>query len=165
MPRRWRYEYENQSHTIPSPARPSICRATSTRPRRCYRSPDLLRFPARKWRVRPFNAEDCRGTGGGFGCSRRPYLQGEDEMTSLSEQKMFDISDLGHLASPRTWRRLISRGEIGILRIGGAVKVPEAELEKFLAARFTPARSARKEEQQNVVAILDQALPRKRRAS
>ena len=86
-------------------------------------------------------------------------------MTSLSEQKMFDVSDLGHLASPRTWRRLIQRGEIGVLRIGGAVKVPESELERFLSERFTPSRSNRKEEPQSVVAILDQALPRKRRAS
>ena len=85
-------------------------------------------------------------------------------MTSLSEQKMFDISDLGHLASPRTWRRLISRGEIGILRIGGAVKVPEAELERFLAARFTPARPNREEAPRTVAQILDMTLPRKRRS-
>ena len=85
-------------------------------------------------------------------------------MTSLSEQKMFDISDLGHLASPRTWRRLIQRGEIGILRIGGAVKVPESELERFLSERFTPARSNRKEEPRTVAQILDMTLPRKRRS-
>ena len=77
---------------------------------------------------------------------------------------MFDISDLLHLASPRTWRRLISRGEIGVLRIGGAVKVPEAELERFLSERFTPARSNRKEEPRTVAEIIDLALPRKRRA-
>jgi len=85
-------------------------------------------------------------------------------MTTLSEQKMFDISDLGHLASPRTWRRLISRGEIGILRIGGAVKVPESELERFLAARFIPARSNREEAPRTVAQILDMTLPRKRRS-
>ena len=83
---------------------------------------------------------------------------------NLAEQKMFDISDLGHLAFPRTWRRLIQRGEIGVLRIGGAVKVPEAELERFLSERFTPARSARKEEPRTVAEIIDLALPRKRRA-
>ena len=85
-------------------------------------------------------------------------------MTTLSEQKMFDISDLGHLASPRTWRRLISRGEIGILRIGGAVKVPEAELERFLTERFTPARSKREEEPRTIAEIIDMTLPRKRRS-
>jgi len=85
-------------------------------------------------------------------------------MTSLSEQKMFDVSDLGHLASPRTWRRLIQRGEIGVLRIGGAVKVPESELERFLSERFTPARAIRKEEPRTVAEIIDLALPRKRRA-
>ena len=83
-------------------------------------------------------------------------------MTSLSEQKMFDISDLGHLASPRTWRRLISRGEIGVLRIGGAVKVPEAELERFLAERFTPARDRREARPQSVEEALDRVLPRLR---
>jgi len=83
---------------------------------------------------------------------------------NLSEQKMFDISDLLHLASPRTWRRLISRGEIGVLRIGGAVKVPEAELERFLSERFTPARFKRKEEERTVAEIIDMTLPRKRRS-
>jgi len=86
-------------------------------------------------------------------------------MTSLSEQKMFDVSDLGHLASPRTWRRLIQRGEIGIIKIGGAVKIPEAELERFLAERFTPARSNREEAPRTVAEIIDMPLPRKRRAS
>jgi len=86
-------------------------------------------------------------------------------MTSLSEQKMFPISDLGHLAAPRTWRRLIQRGEIGVLRVGGAVKIPEAELERFLSERFSPARSKRKEAPRTIAEIIDTTLPRKRRAS
>jgi len=85
-------------------------------------------------------------------------------MTSLSEQKMFNVADLGHLASPRTWRRLIQRGEIGVLRIGGAVKVPESELERFLAERFTPSRSNRQEMPKTVAEVIDLALPRKRRS-
>ena len=81
---------------------------------------------------------------------------------NLSEQKMFDISDLLHLASPRTWRRLIQRGEIGVLRIGGAVKIPEAELERFLSERFTPARDRRENRPQTVAEAIDRVLPRLR---
>jgi len=83
-------------------------------------------------------------------------------MTSLSEQKVFDISDLGHLASPRTWRRLISRGEIGVLRIGGAVKVPEVELERFLSERFVAPRNQREDRPQTVAEAIDRVLPRLR---
>lgn len=81
---------------------------------------------------------------------------------NLSEQKMFDVSDLGHLASPRTWRRLIQRGEIGVLRIGGGVKVPEAELERFLSERFVAPRKQREDRPQTVSEAIDRVLPRLR---
>ena len=41
--------------------------------------------------------------------------------------------------SERAWRRILASGAIGFVRIGGSVRVPECELERFLQERFTPA--------------------------
>jgi hypothetical protein len=51
-----------------------------------------------------------------------------------------------------------SAGEIGVIRIGGAVKIPEAELEKFLSERFTPARNRREARPQTVAEAIDRVL-------
>lgn len=82
---------------------------------------------------------------------------------NLSGQRVYAVADLGNYGSPRTWRRLIQRGEIGILRIGGAVRIPEAELERFLSERYTPPREMRKDSPPRQLAeVIDAVLPRKR---
>lgn len=83
-------------------------------------------------------------------------------MTALSAQRVYSVAELTKYGSPRTWRRIIQRGEIGTLRIGGAVKILESELERFLAARSTPARIAPRTDPQTVEQIIDQVLPRRR---
>jgi excisionase family DNA binding protein len=85
-------------------------------------------------------------------------------MTTFSEQRVFSVSELTKYGSARTWRRIIQRGEIGVIRIGGAVKIPEAELEKFLSERFTPARNRRESRPQTVAEAIDRVLPRLRTA-
>ena len=66
--------------------------------------------------------------------------------------------------SPRKGRRIMASGEIGTIRIGGQVLVPESELERFLRERFTPAREGGEQRRpESVVAVLDRVLPRKRR--
>jgi len=67
--------------------------------------------------------------------------------------------------SAKTWRRIISSGGVGVCRIQGSVRIPKSSLEAYLASCFSPPRDTRPKETQSVVAILDRALPRKRRAS
>jgi excisionase family DNA binding protein len=45
--------------------------------------------------------------------------------------------------SSRTWRRFIASGLIGVCRIGRSIRVPEAELERFLADHFHPPTSSK----------------------
>jgi hypothetical protein len=85
-------------------------------------------------------------------------------VTSLSSQRVFSIAELAQYGSPRTWRRIIASGQIGVIRIGGTVKILEAELEKFLAARFVPARAACPVDKRSVVEVLDSIVPRRRGA-
>ena len=85
-------------------------------------------------------------------------------MTSLSSQRVYTIAELAQYGSPRTWRRIIASGQIGVIRILGTVKVPEAELERFLAARFVPARAAGPVDKRSVVEVLDSIVPRRRGA-
>jgi hypothetical protein len=83
-------------------------------------------------------------------------------MTPLAEQRLFPFADVfpGKIpVSPRTARRLVARGEIGVIRISGGVYIPEMEIERFLLARFTPARTA---DPQTVLQVLDRVLPKKR---
>lgn len=65
--------------------------------------------------------------------------------------------------SARSWRRIIRAGKIGVLRIEGSVRIPEAELERFLAERFTPAKDLRRaREPQEIEAIIDSAIGHRR---
>jgi len=80
----------------------------------------------------------------------------------LSGQRTFAVSDLAQYGSPRTWRRIISRGEIGFLRIGGSCRIPELELERFLSERFTPPRNRQETRPQTVAEAIDRVLPRLR---
>ncbi len=86
-------------------------------------------------------------------------------MSSLADQRLFDLSAIAARTgiSPRTWRRLIAAGKIGVLRIEGSVRIPEAELERFLAERFVPARILRRDlTPSRVEEILDRHAPRLR---
>jgi excisionase family DNA binding protein len=64
--------------------------------------------------------------------------------------------------SRRTWRREIAAGRIGVVRIAGSVRVPNSELEKYLSARYTPAREIRRAGPQSIEEILDRVVPRRR---
>jgi excisionase family DNA binding protein len=66
--------------------------------------------------------------------------------------------------SARTLRRLIARGELGVLRISGTLRIPEQEFGRFIAERFTPAaRSVRQVvSPETIETILDKAVPRRR---
>jgi len=66
--------------------------------------------------------------------------------------------------SPRTGRRLLSSGSVGFYRIGGAVRIHEAEVERFLAERYTPARNRQEARPQSVAEAIDRVLPRIRAA-
>lgn len=59
----------------------------------------------------------------------------------LCGQRLLDMQAIVERTqvSARSWRRIIAAGRIGVLRIEGSVRIPEAELERFLAERFTPA--------------------------
>jgi hypothetical protein len=83
-------------------------------------------------------------------------------VTPFSEQRLLDLAAVIERTglSARSWRRIIRARKIGILRIEGSVRIPEEELERFLAERFTPARDLRRErEPQEIEAILDRAVP------
>lgn len=64
----------------------------------------------------------------------------------LCEQRLLDIQVVVEQTqvSARTWRRIIAAGRIGVLRIEGSVRIPEAELERYLSERFIPAVRVRR---------------------
>ena len=66
--------------------------------------------------------------------------------------------------SPRTGRRIIASGKIGVVRIGAAVRIPAAELARFLSSNYTPPREERETAPQSIVDVLDRIVPRKRGA-
>ena len=84
------------------------------------------------------------------------------ETRSLAEGRLLPFANVFPGRVPvcaRTGRSIIARGELGVVRIGGRVFVPEAELERFLRERFDPAR---KLGPQSVEDILDRVAPRRR---
>ena len=66
--------------------------------------------------------------------------------------------------SPRTGRRIIASGKIGVVRIGAAVRIPAAELARVLSRNYTPPREEPKQSPQSIVDVLDRVIPRKRGA-
>ncbi len=83
----------------------------------------------------------------------------------LADQRLLELSAVIEQTrlSARSWRRIISRGEIGVVRIGGSVRIPASALELFLSERFTPARNLRRSVgPQEVEEILDRLAPRRR---
>lgn len=83
----------------------------------------------------------------------------------LCEQRLLDLSDIVAKTkiSARSWRRIIRAGQIGILRIEGSVRIPEGELERFLAERFTPAvKVLRHIDPETVESIVNNAVARRR---
>jgi len=89
-------------------------------------------------------------------------------MTTLSEDVLLDLPAVIERTglSARTWRRIISAGGIGIIRISGSVRIPKSSLEIYLSAHFTPPRETRKDPTPRQLAeVIDAVLPRKRRAA
>ena len=87
-------------------------------------------------------------------------------MTPLAKQRLFAFDEIFPAKIPvcaRKGRAIIAAGELGIVRIGVRVFVPESELERFLSERFTPARESRKVEPPSIELILDSVAPRKRK--
>ena len=87
------------------------------------------------------------------------------ETRSLAEGRLLPFTDVFPGRVPvcaRTGRSIIARGELGVVRIGGRVFIPESELETFLRERFTPARDLRQTGPQSVEDILDRVAPRRR---
>ena len=66
--------------------------------------------------------------------------------------------------SPRTGRRIIASGKIGVVRIGAAVRIPSAELARFLSSNYTPPREEPKQTPQDIGAVLEKVIGRKRGA-
>lgn len=60
--------------------------------------------------------------------------------TSLASQPSHDVSTVAKRWSvpERTVRRIIAAGKIGVLRIEGAIRIPESEQERYLRESFTP---------------------------
>jgi Helix-turn-helix domain len=84
----------------------------------------------------------------------------------LCGQRLLDLAAVIEMTkvSARSWRRIIRAGKIGVLRIEGSVRIPEAELERFLAERFTPARELRRKRgPEEIEAILDRVAPQRGR--
>jgi hypothetical protein len=87
-------------------------------------------------------------------------------MTPFSEQRLLDLAAVIERTkiSARSWRRIIRARKIGILRIEGSVRIPEEELERFLAERFVPARDLRRVRgPEEIEEILDRVAPQRGR--
>lgn len=85
-------------------------------------------------------------------------------MTPFAEQRLLDLPDIVKRTniSARSWRRIIRAGQIGIIRIEGSVRIPEAELERFLSERWHPAREIRRTGPYSIEDALDKVAPAKR---
>lgn len=84
---------------------------------------------------------------------------------SLSSQHFLDVPALAQRmgVSSRTVRRIIRGGKIGVCRIEGSVRVPEAELERFLSERFVPAIKIRKHvDPETVKSLVNNVVARRR---
>jgi excisionase family DNA binding protein len=72
--------------------------------------------------------------------------------------------------SVRHLRRLIASGQLGAVKVGDLIRVPEAEAQRFIAERFLPPKT---EEPQcrrlagpgNVATIVDGVIGRQRRGA
>jgi excisionase family DNA binding protein len=64
--------------------------------------------------------------------------------------------------SSRTWRRIIAKGDVGVVRIQGSVRIPEAELEAYLQRNFTPPIGRRHLAPAAIEEIIDKVAPRRR---
>lgn len=83
----------------------------------------------------------------------------------LCSQRLLDMQVVVERTqvSARTWRRIIAAGRIGVLRIEGSVRIPEAELERFLTERFTPAvKVLRHIDPETVESLVNNVVARRR---
>jgi excisionase family DNA binding protein len=83
----------------------------------------------------------------------------------LCSQHFFDVPTFAQRlgVSERTCRRIIRAGKIGVLRIEGSIRIPEAELERFLSERFVPAIKVRKHvDPETVMSLVNNIVARRR---
>jgi hypothetical protein len=82
----------------------------------------------------------------------------------LCEQRLFDMKAVvaRTQVSARTWRRIIAAGWIGVLRIEGSVRIPEVELEQYLARQFVPAVKVRGIDPETVESLVNIVVARRR---
>jgi excisionase family DNA binding protein len=86
--------------------------------------------------------------------------------------KLLPLGDLSGMwgCSVRHLRRLIASGQLGAVKVGDLIRVPEAEAQRFIAERFLPPKT---EEPQcrrlagtgNVATIVDGVIGRHRRGA
>jgi excisionase family DNA binding protein len=85
--------------------------------------------------------------------------------------KLYSLEHLSEQwnCSVRHIRRLIASGQLGAVKVGGLVRIPQAEVERFLADRFVapvasiPYRWHRPTETGSMETIVDGILNRKPR--
>lgn len=83
----------------------------------------------------------------------------------LGSQQFLDVPTFAQRisVSERTCRRIIRAGKIGVLRIEGSVRIPEKEIERYLAARFTPAvKVLRHLDPEMVESLVNEVVARRR---
>jgi excisionase family DNA binding protein len=87
-----------------------------------------------------------------------------DTIKPLSEQRLLLLDEIVERTSlsSRTWRRIIARGDVGVVRIQGSVRIPEAELDAYLQRNFTPPIGRRHLAPAAIEEIIDKAVPRRR---
>lgn len=65
--------------------------------------------------------------------------------------------------SERTCRRIVREGKIGILRVEGSVRIPEAEIERYLGERYVPAVEVRRcVDPDTVLSLVNNVVARRR---
>lgn len=86
--------------------------------------------------------------------------------------KLLPLGELSALwgCSVRHLRRLITSGELGSVRIGGLVRVPEVEAQRLIAERFLPPKTEEPRRRRlagpgNVATIVDGVIGRQRRGA
>jgi hypothetical protein len=87
-------------------------------------------------------------------------------MPSFTSQRLLDLAAVIERTkiSARSWRRILRARKIGFLRIEGSIRIPEAELERFLAERYLPPRDLRRARgPEEIEEILDRVVPQRGR--
>jgi|GEM_PF-1436528 len=81
-------------------------------------------------------------------------------MPPLAENRFLLAAEAADLlrCSTRTIRRLLARGELGVVRSAGTILIPAEEVERYIMERYTPPRIGRAVERGDLKAIIDSAV-------